>query len=80
MKKCNDTGCSWYKGGTNIKYGPSRINRDQLNFSDYDESGYARRKQYFELSFEYEFEYDHDEVYFAYSVPYTYSMISHLVT
>ena len=28
-----------------------------------------------QLGFDYEFEYDNDEVYFAYSVPYTYSML-----
>ncbi len=33
------------------------------------------RKYFFQLSFDYTFDYDLDSVYFAYSIPYTYSML-----
>lgn len=34
-----------------------------------------KKKNYYTLSFEYTFHYDDDEVYFAYSIPYTYSQL-----
>lgn len=39
----------------------------------------ARRRIYFQLGWEYTFEYDEDTVYFAYSLPYTFTMVNNLV-
>ena len=39
-----------------------------------------KRRIYFQLGWEYTFEYDNDSVYFAYSLPYTFSMVTNLVT
>ena len=39
----------------------------------------GRRRIYYQLGWDYTFEYDDDEVYFAYSLPYTYSMVTNLV-
>ena len=37
------------------------------------------RKRYFCLSFDFEFEYENDKVFFAYSVPYTYSKMMNML-
>jgi hypothetical protein len=39
----------------------------------------TKRRIYFQLGWDYTFEYDDDEVFFAYSLPYTFSMVSNLV-
>jgi hypothetical protein len=36
------------------------------------------RRIYYQFGWDYTFEYDEDEVYFAYSLPYTYSMVVNL--
>ena len=38
-----------------------------------------RKRLYFQLGWDYTFEYDDDEVFFAYSLPYSFSMVSNLV-
>ena len=37
------------------------------------------RRIYYQLGWDYTFEYDDDDVFFAYSLPYTFSMIVNLV-
>ncbi len=37
------------------------------------------RRAYYQLEWDYTFEYDNDEVFFAYSLPYSFSMITNLV-
>ncbi len=36
----------------------------------------TRRRNYYQLSFEYTFEYDNDVVYFSYAIPYSFSMVT----
>ena len=55
---------SWYKSGDNIKYSQNGIKK---------EPEVAWSKEYYTLTFTHTFKYDHDCVYFAYSVPYTYT-------
>jgi hypothetical protein len=38
----------------------------------------AGKRVYYQLGWDYIFEYDNDEVYFAYSLPYTFSMVVNL--
>lgn len=37
------------------------------------------KKKYYQLSFEYTFKKPHDEVYFAYALPYTFSKLSNYI-
>ena len=53
----------WHKDGYNIKYFQNGLKKG------YDNQG----PQYYTLTFTYTFKYDQDSVYFAYSVPYTYT-------
>lgn len=76
MKKCQEQGTTWQSGGDNIRYGLSKLMKNQMNVGDQDN---VRRRIYFQLSWDYTFEYDHDEVFFAYSIPYTFSMVTNLV-
>ena len=61
-KESQERNISWHRGGDNIKY---------------YENGYSKSstvyKPYFTLSWDYTFSYTDDDVYFAYSYPYTYS-------
>jgi len=59
------TGTGWHRPVQDLKYSTSKVNRDQN-----DESG----RCFYQLSFSYDFQYDNDEVYFAYSMPYSFSM------
>lgn len=56
-------GIGWHKDGYNIKYYQNGIRKgiDCLN------------SFYYTLTFTYTFKYDQDTVFFAYSVPYTYT-------
>jgi hypothetical protein len=47
-----------------ITYFPNGIKKDPFNQTS---------KSYYTLSFTYKFDYDKDDVFFAYAVPYTYS-------
>jgi hypothetical protein len=37
---------------------------------------FKSRKRYYTLSFSFTFDYDEDKVWFAYTIPYTYSMLT----
>ncbi len=56
----------WIKGGYDIKYQWSWINKPPVE-------GVPYRDKYFEMSFKYDFKASTEKVYFAYSVPFTYS-------
>jgi len=53
----------WHKDGEDIRYFQNGIRKDVTYYS----------KSYYTLTFSYNFEYDDDTVFFAYSTPYTYS-------
>lgn len=53
----------WERGCKGISYQKNRVRKNERQF-------------YFTLSFTYEFEYDEDTVYFAYNIPYTYTMLN----
>jgi hypothetical protein len=55
-------GRQWFKGGVNIT-----ANKIELAYND------AESQLYYQLSFQYDFEFADDEVYFAYNPPYTYT-------
>jgi hypothetical protein len=42
-------------------------------------SGNQKSKKYYRLSFEFTFENDDDHVWFAYSIPYSYSMLTQYI-
>ena len=63
----------WEKAGENISYKLSKLSIPQI-----DADGY-RKKRYFQMSFEYTFKHKDDEVWFAYSVPYTVSKLHNLL-
>lgn len=74
MKRASDQGTTWAFGGDNVKYGLSKLNK----FVKYEET--QRKRTYFQLGWEYTFEYDDDSVYFAFSIPYTFSMINKITS
>lgn len=56
-------GPGWHLGGDNIIFSPSKLNRHNL------------RRPFYQLSFTYTFQYTNDKVWFATSIPYTYSRL-----
>ena len=56
----------WQRGCHNISYYQNGIKKDTQKQTKYP-------KSYYTLTFSYEFQYDDDTVFFAYSYPYTYS-------
>ena len=54
----------WHRGGDNFLYYPNGLMRENSE------------KQHYTLTFTYMFQYSEDEVYFAYSFPYTYSQLT----
>lgn len=71
IKKAKEQGSVWSFGGENIKYGISKL------MGPVEEG--VKQRLYFQLGWDYTFEYDDDEVYFSYSLPYTFSMVTNLV-
>lgn len=64
-----EEGRSWFRDGYSISYRQNHIQRENR--------GHA---SYYTLSFTYDFHYDNDTVYFAYSYPYTYSDLNNYLT
>jgi cytosolic carboxypeptidase protein 2/3 len=62
-KKAEEQQISWYRGCTGVSYFANNIRKEPLYMN----------KTYYTLTFTHEFEYSNDSVFFAYSVPYTYS-------
>lgn len=63
----------WEKAGSNITYKLSKLSQVPTNADGY------RMKRYYMVSFEYTFKKKQDEVYFAYSIPYTVSKMHNLL-
>jgi hypothetical protein len=57
----------WRKDGINIRYKFSRLSETS--------AGLDNEKKYYELQFSFDFKQANDKVYFAYCMPYTYSMV-----
>ena len=62
-KKAYNQQTSWYRGCTNISYFANNIRKEPIYMN----------RTYYTLTFTHEFQYDDDSVFFAYSIPYTYS-------
>lgn len=62
-RKAQEQDVAWHRGCTGINYFANNIRKEPLYLN----------KTYYTLTFTYEFEFDQDTVFFAYSVPYTYS-------
>lgn len=67
MKKYQENSLKWHKSGSNISFFQTNFPREEHN--DFFNS----------LYFEYQFEYEDDEVYFAVSQPYTYSRMTSFI-
>ena len=63
-KHFKETGEGWHRDGSDIAYYANGIPRGNRN-----------NTKYYSLSFTHTFEYSADTVYFAYSVPYTYTQL-----
>lgn len=61
----SETDKGWFRGGEDIMYYPNGVKRE----------GSKTGKCYYTLSFKYTFDRDNDTIYFAYSLPYTYSKL-----
>lgn len=53
----------WFRGGSDISYYKNQYKKDCHGYS----------KNYYTFTFTYQFEHSDDQVYFCYSMPYTYS-------
>lgn len=62
-KKQEKEQVAWHKAGRNISYTQNNLKKEVSYYSG----------QYYTATWTYTFEYDRDAVYFAYSVPYTFS-------
>jgi hypothetical protein len=58
-------GHGWFRGGEEISYFPNNYRREHVS-----------AKTYYSMTFTYEFTASHDTVFFAYSVPYTYTQLN----
>ena len=72
---------NWHNGGDNITYNVSKLSTDNgLNKKGHVNNLKSKQRiMYYALSFEYTFGYIDDEVYFAYSVPYTFTDLQSLL-
>lgn len=68
MKKYLQEGVGWVRGGEEIAYFANKISEKKENN--------LTVKKFYSLKFAYSFEYEEDEVYFAYNYPYTYSRLN----
>lgn len=66
-------GQSWFQGGFNVDYDVSPYHGEINKMNPH------KPKSYYVMSFDYKFDYGDDEVYVAYTVPYTYTQLqSHI--
>eukprot|EP01022_Parablepharisma_sp_SALTPOND_P012542 TRINITY_DN1617_c0_g1_i1.p1 TRINITY_DN1617_c0_g1~~TRINITY_DN1617_c0_g1_i1.p1 ORF type:complete len:972 (+),score=111.72 TRINITY_DN1617_c0_g1_i1:10640-13555(+) len=73
----------WHRGGDNISYKISKLSSENGTKSKslcLQWISTIRKKTYYSLSFEYTFEYPDDFVYFAYSIPYTFTELVSLLS
>jgi hypothetical protein len=66
-KVFRETGVKWHRDGYNIQY---------CENSAGTVGSFIGRQKYYTLTFTYQYKHENDEVFFAYSVPYTYSDLS----
>lgn len=64
-KKSKEENIGWYRGGTNINFERNGFHRITNN----------QERQYSTLTIEFEFDYEDDTVFFANTIPYTYSTL-----
>jgi hypothetical protein len=64
QKKVENENVGWYRGGTSIKYFRNHYRRELPKVG---------ARHHYTLTFIHKFEFDDDEVYFAHSLPYTYT-------
>ena len=69
-KKSEANNMGWHKDGEDIRYFMNGIRKDVTNYA----------RSYYTATFTYEFGFDDDTVFFAYSVPYTYSDLRNDIT
>ena len=67
-RESEEKNLSWHRGGDNIQYYENGYSKSSTDY-----------KPYFTLSWEHTFLYDDDDVYFAYSYPYTYSNFENML-
>jgi hypothetical protein len=65
---CRFDGCGWFKGGDKLTFG-------MINLARY----HHVNERYNFLSFEYDCQFEDDEVYFALNQPYTYSRLVNFI-
>lgn len=66
-KKSVDKGSGWVRGGEEISYFKNFFSENIIG---------NKMKNFYSLRFSYFFEYEEDEVFFAYNYPYTYSRLN----
>ena len=62
----------WYRGGEDLAYFQNHYRRE----TSQNGMSHFQQRCYYTFSFSHTFENDNDVVYFAYSVPYTYTMLT----
>jgi len=67
LKTHQKNGTGWYHSGFNIEYEVS------LYHSEINKMNPNKPKSYYMMSFDFKFDYELDEVYVAYTIPYTYT-------
>lgn len=66
-KEWQASGRGWFQAGENVEYEISPYH------SEINKLNQHKQRSYYQMSFEYTFEHPGDEVYVAYTVPYTYT-------
>jgi hypothetical protein len=67
-RESEERNVSWHRGGDNIQYYENGYSKSSTDY-----------KPYFSLTWDFTFPYAHDEVYFAYSYPYTFSNLENML-
>lgn len=67
-RRHEDKKIGWHRAGTDIEYRRSKLNRL-----------HSSRPSCYQMSFKYTFEYAEDKVWFAFSIPYTFTMLSNFL-
>ena len=69
LKSYEKSGRGWFQGGFNVDYdiSPYHVEINKMNPH--------KPKSYYVMSFDFKFDYDMDEVYVAYTIPYTYTQM-----
>ena len=88
-QKCMKEGIGWHRVGQNIVYKVSKlcknISGQTASSQQYESimtliiSDFYFRRTWFQMTFDYTFEYDDDKIWFAYALPYTFTMLSNFL-